>query len=204
MQAVVEQQTDQLVKDIKFHQIAAEYISRQMGNTFLVSHDGQTTSNVWWSLILAQTPEREKPFGVGRIMVDVATGKVIPLSPNEIQLLHEKVVIARATEANQLPTDEKGYVLAEYARKKADQYLRSSLSMHYGASDPILVEDNSFLWQLTIQFKMYEVGPVTLGTLDVNAITGEVIPLSTDEITRIRERTRGIIRIQAPEAATSI
>lgn len=199
MQAVVDKQAAQPTKEINYQQIAAEYVSLQLGNTFLVSHDGQITSNIWWSLVMAQIPEREKPFGVGRVTVDATTGKVIPLSQREIQLLHEKVAIARATEANQLPTDEKGYVLAEYARKKADQYLRCSLSMHYGATDPILVEENPYLWQVTIQFKMYEVGPVTLGTLDVNAITGEVIPLSTDEIARIQERTRGIIRLQTPE-----
>jgi hypothetical protein len=140
---------------------------------------------------------------VGALRVDVETGAVIQLTDAEICAVREKAAILVAKQRGTLPADERGYVLAEYARRQASSYLNEHLSMFYGGVNPIFVPGESPVWQVTIVFKRYEVGPFTLGVLDIDAKTGHPIPLSAKQIKRIRERTRAIIRPQTSPTATS-
>jgi hypothetical protein len=100
-----------------------------------------------------------------------------------------------------LPRDEDGYVLAEYARQRATEYLDANLSMFYYAAEPLFVPGEAPTWQMTILFQMYDVGPLTIGAMRVNAYTGEPVALPDAELTQIRERTSAIIRNQTPTTA---
>jgi hypothetical protein len=106
-----------------------------------------------------------------------------------------------ARKEGELPVNEQGYVLGEYARRRASRYLGEQLSMFYEGTEPILVPGDRPVWQVTIVFKMYDVGPFTLGVLDIDAKTGEPIPLTTEQIESIREQTRATIRHQTPAPA---
>ncbi|MEZ4728722.1 MAG: hypothetical protein R3E79_16430 [Caldilineaceae bacterium] len=122
------------------------------------------------------------PHGpVGIIQVDAHSGTVIPLRRTEMQTLQEKMHIAAARVQGRLPIDGQGFVVGEYARRRATSYL--------GATTPIFVPGEPPRWQVTIEFQMYDVGPFTLGVMDVDAHTGEVIPLPAEQIKQIRERT---------------
>lgn len=104
--------------------------------------------------------------------------------------------MAAARNHHVLPVDKHGYVLAEYARRRASWYLDANLSLFFSAADPVVVPGDPPTWQMTIVFKMYDVGPLTLGVMDVDAQTGEPVSLTDEELTRIRERTSAIIRRQ--------
>jgi hypothetical protein len=144
---------------------------------------------------------RSKHSAVGIIQVDALTGTVIRLTNDEIRAVREKAAILAARQQGVLPIDAHGYVLAEYARRRASSYLDEHLSMFYGGTDPVFVTGEPPVWQVTIVFQMYDEGPFTLGVLDIDAKTGNPIPLSTRQIKRIRERTSAIIRHQTPPAA---
>jgi hypothetical protein len=139
---------------------------------------------------------------VGAIRIDALTGDVTPLTTDEIRVIHEKAAILAARKQGGLPLNEYGHVLAEYARRQASSYLNEHLSMFYRGADPVFIPGQPAVWQVMIVFKMYNVGPFTLGVLDVDANTGEPTPLPKRQLKRIRERTRAIIRHQASATAT--
>jgi hypothetical protein len=136
------------------------------------------------------------------IHIDVQTGTVLPQTDEYVRVIREKAALLVAREQGGLPLNEQGYVLAEYARRRARSYLDTHLSMFYDGIDPVFVPGEPPLWQVTIVFQMYDSGPFMLGVLDVEATTGEPIPLSMKQIKRIRERTRAIIRHQTPATTT--
>jgi hypothetical protein len=135
------------------------------------------------------------------IAVDAQTGAVIPLAEKKIRLIQEKAAIYAARKHSVAPVDAQGYVLAEYARRQASTYLDEHISMFYEGADPVFVPGEPPLWQVTIVFKQYHLGPFVLGVMDVNAQTGEPLPLSATQLKRIRERTRAIIGHQTPAPA---
>jgi hypothetical protein len=133
--------------------------------------------------------------------VDAGTGKVIPLTSDEIHVMREKAAIFAARKQGVLPLNEQGYVLAEYARRQADAYLGDHIAMFFNATDPVFVPGAPPRWQVTIVFKRYHLGPFTLGVMDVDAQTGDPIPLTKRYLKRIRERAHALVQFHTQTAA---
>jgi hypothetical protein len=74
--------------------------------------------------------------------------------------------------------------------------------MFFNACDPVFVPGDLPRWQVTIVFKMYDIGPITLGTMDVSAQTGEPVPLTAKQIKLIKARAHAIIEFQTQTATT--
>jgi hypothetical protein len=127
---------------------------------------------------------------VGLIHVDAHSGTVISLTEHEIQVCQEKAVVLAARQRGVLPLDEHGYVLSEYARRRANQYLSMDVGMFYCAADGVLIPLARPIWQFSIQVRLPQLGVVAvMGAIDIDARTGEVIPLTNRQIKRIDERT---------------
>jgi hypothetical protein len=136
------------------------------------------------------------------IDVDVQTGAVIPLTPEAIRAVREKAAIAEARQRGGLPVDRHGYVLAEYARRQADSYLGTEVSLFYSATEGTFVPLARPLWQFLIRVRLPRLGTLgLLGTLDVDAQTGEVIPLTNKQIKRIRERADALVEFRTQATA---
>ncbi len=88
------------------------------------------------------------------------------------------------------------------ARRKANGYLCLDVGLFFGAADPVYVDTEPPLWQVTIELVMPRTRPITLGTLDINAQTGNVIPLSPPQIESLQERVRAIVE-RTPSAAAA-
>lgn len=200
MQTVLDRPTSPpAVSQEDAQRVASEYITRHIDPTLLVSDRASYhSSNDTWLLLIRCTHGALHP-----IEVETQTGKVVPLTEAQIRLVRERAAITEARSRNILPTDAQGYILAEYARRRASGYLDAQLSMYFSAIDPVFVPGEPAHWQVTIVFKMYDIGPITLGIMEVDARTGEPAPLTDEELTRIRERTSAIIRHQTPAPATS-
>jgi hypothetical protein len=141
---------------------------------------------------------------VGAVRVDAQTGEVIRLTDAEIQVLHEKAAILAARKQGVLPVNAQGYVLGEYARRRAERYLGDYLAMFFNATDPIFVPGDPPCWQVTIVFKRYHLGPFTLGIMDVNAHTGEPLPLTKPQLKRLRERAHALVAFHTPSTAPAV
>jgi hypothetical protein len=131
------------------------------------------------------------------IAVDAHTGAVIPLTDDEIRVRRERALIAAAQSQGVLPVDPRGYVLAEYARRKADAYLGMEISLFCNATDGVLIPLDRPLWQFALRFGLPRLGELgILGTLDVDARTGEPLPLTRYQINRMRARANALVEFQ--------
>lgn len=95
-------------------------------------------------------------------------------------------------------------VSPDSARRKANGYLGRHVAMSIQADDPILVWGKRLVWRMQMYLSLRGLGRVaTLGTVDVDAQTREVIPLSVNEITTLQERANVLaLRLApAPKAA---
>ena len=90
-----------------------------------------------------------------------------------------------------------GYVLGEYARRQADSYLGTEVSLFYSATKGVFVPLTHPIWQFTLQVRLPRLGILGLmGAIDVDARTGEVLPLTHKQIKRIRERADALVEFQ--------
>lgn len=135
------------------------------------------------------------------IEVDPQTGVVQPFTEAAIRLLCEKAAVLAANKQGILPLDERGYVLGEYARRRANRYLGDHIGMYFAAVDPVLVAADPPYWQGTIVFKRYHLGPFVLGTMKIDAQTGEPCPLTKQQLQQIREHTYALIALHSQETA---
>jgi hypothetical protein len=190
-----------LALPVDITQIARRYVTTQLGAAFVISRPKLLhKENIWWALVQYQVAEQSRPIGVGQIRIDAQTGEVLPLRYDEIQVMREKAALLEAKQHGTLPVDAQGYVLGEYARKQANRYLWDHLSMYYRADDPVFVLGEPPLWQVTIVFKMYELGPFPLGIMTIDGESGMPFPLTEQEITKIKERVHAIIGRQTSPA----
>ena len=93
-------------------------------------------------------------------------------------------------------------VSPDAARQRANGYLGHNVAMAIQASDPVLVWGERPLWRLQVNLYLRGFGQVAnLGTLDVDATTREVLPLSEAAITDLRTRANAIALRLTPAAA---
>ena len=87
------------------------------------------------------------------------------------------------------------WIPADDARRKANSYLARYVSTGYSAIDPELLILDTPVWQVLVQYKTPNLGPIRMGLLDVDAITGEIVPFTTDQIAAIRNRASAFVRL---------
>ncbi len=84
-------------------------------------------------------------------------------------------------------------VSPDSARQRANGFLGSHVGMAIQSNDPVLLWQERPVWRLQINLYQRGLGKVaTLDTLDVDAITREVLPLANEEITGIQARANAI------------
>jgi len=88
------------------------------------------------------------------------------------------------------------------ARRAANGYLSREVGIPFGAVAGVFVPLEPPIWQFAIEFHLPRLGQLgVMGTIDVNAETGEPLPLSRPDIEKIQDRADAIIRFQTPAAA---
>jgi hypothetical protein len=133
--------------------------------------------------------------------VDAETGAVVALTEDELRIVQERALIAEAESRGELPVAAQGYVPAEYARRRANGYLTDHLSLHYSATEGAFVPLGRPVWQFAIRFRLPRLNVGVMGTVDVDAQTGKPIPLTTEQLEHIRDRTHAVIRHQQSTTA---
>lgn len=92
----------------------------------------------------------------------------------------------------------------ETARRRANGYLVTYVSMMLHALNPILILDDPPVWRLSLSLRLRDIGDVAiLGTVDINAHTGEVDSLTTAQIRMIQDQANAIVTRFAPATAGS-
>jgi hypothetical protein len=136
------------------------------------------------------------------IHVDAKTCEVLALEPQQLRIIRERAIIAEARTHGRLPVDERGYVLSEYARRKANGYLSMAVSLSCEATDGVFIPLMPPIWQFAIRFGLPRLGELgILGTLDVDAQTGQPLPLTLTQIKRMRVRADALVQFHTPPPA---
>ena len=118
--------------------------------------------------------------------------------------------------ADNWPTEGPLYIKAQFAeeitvkpdeaRRTANAYLGLAVSMALRASSPMLMLGGKRpIWRLFVDLHWYKQGRIaTIGTLDVDALNDEVIPLANHEIETLRNKANDLIGRLAPAAETGV
>lgn len=92
----------------------------------------------------------------------------------------------------------------EQAIRKANGYLTMYVGMFFGATDPVLLPLEQPVWQVTAYFQLYDIGPFSVGLLDVDATTGIVEPPTAEKIEIILDRADAFVKGHPSTIATSV
>jgi hypothetical protein len=124
--------------------------------------------------------QRELTAGVGVIDIDARTGKVVPLTLEQIEDMRD-----RLTEHS---GEAKGIVRPR-AQINANGYLSNYVSLFAKADRPVFIAGHRPLWRATVFLRLRGHGRVCdLGIIEVDAQTGEVVPLPKKQLQAMRKR----------------
>ena len=91
-------------------------------------------------------------------------------------------------------------VSPDTARRRANGYLGVHVGLLLGSSDPRLIVGDPPIWKLGVNLHLPSIGYIgQVGTIEVDAQTGDVLPVSADVIESIKVRANDLIVHFAPE-----
>lgn len=94
-------------------------------------------------------------------------------------------------------------IMAEaVARRAVNAYLGRYVGISFGAVAGVFIPLTVPIWQFAIEFRLPRLGKLgIMGTIDVNAETGEPLPLAPSEIQKIQDRANVIVQFYTQKAA---
>lgn len=183
-------------------QLAKQQITHLLGETYTVGKGQQLPNGDWHFLVQFHSAELARPLTCATIQINSQQGIVRPFTKAQLQEAQERVQLALQ--------EARGEKRAAYepltqvaARRAANRYLSDQVGFFFTAIDGILIPVAPPVWQFLIQFRLPQSGPIGIfGTLDVDAQSDVVIPLSHGQIVTIQGRANAIARSQTyPTAA---
>jgi len=98
---------------------------------------------------------------------------------------------------------ETGYV-SDQVRRHVQGYLTEHIAMALRPGEPVLVWGDKPVWRTPVWLYLRGHGQVAaVGSLDVDAATGEVIPLSADQIRGMQDRADAFARRLTPQTTAA-
>ena len=91
------------------------------------------------------------------------------------------------------------------ARRAANRYLSQVVGIPFGAVAGVFIPLATPIWQFAIEFHLPRLGRLgIMGTIDVNAETGEPISLAPTEIQKIQDRANVIAQFSTQKTAIGL
>lgn len=88
------------------------------------------------------------------------------------------------------------------ARRAANRYLGRMVGIPFGAVTGVFIPMAAPIWQFAIEFRLPRLGRLgIMGTIDVDAATGEPFSLPSTEIQKIQDRANVIVQFCAQKTA---
>ena len=133
---------------------------------------------------------------VGGIAFNLETGQIAELTSDQIRNFRESSEVQAAHDRRELARGEDGFVLRLQARIKASVWISDRVDLKVSAKGGVLLPLDTPVWRFSICFHLAEIHLEPLGVIEVNAQTGEVIPLPEVQLQIIRESVNAAIRTQ--------
>lgn len=182
-------------------QVANGYLAATLGHAYQATN-GFIDKDRWYFLIRCCTDGLPAPVTVGKLVVDSTIASVIALTDEQLGQVRERTAVQIAQSRHTLAHDSQGYVLRTYAGDQATQWLSDHLGMHFVAAEGQFLKSASPYWQFAIHFRLPHTGEIkALGVIQVDGVTGQVNPLTTQQTQTIQERTRAILHDRALASA---
>ncbi len=90
------------------------------------------------------------------------------------------------------------------ARRRAAGFLAAEVSMAIRAGDPVLIAGKRSVWRVPAQLHLpgsKEKSTPIIGSIDVDAITGNVIPLTSDQVSSLQNQADAFAASSSPTSA---
>jgi hypothetical protein len=170
--------------------VADLYVAETFGPDYQVQ-SVERIPGYWWVRLACQHPALGQTV-VGSVKVDVQTGKVVLLTASEVEDIQERADVMAAQRRGDLARGPEGYILPYHAKIKANRYLGDYVAFFASVEGrPVWVDGEPPMWCVATALYLRGHGKVCeLGPMYVNALTGEVVPLSNDEISTRQKRAR--------------
>jgi hypothetical protein len=183
---------------------ATAYIAATFGSAFSI-HSADLIDEKWWIRIRCQHPELDEPLVVGSFWIDALTGQIAPLTLAEIKDIKERASILIAHRRQELARDAHGFILPSEAKIKVTGYVAEHVAFFAtAAGQPQWIERVPPFWRVATALWLRGQGNVCdLGFVDVNVITGDILPLSEDELATRQKRARHAAEAVARSAAAT-
>ena len=138
---------------------------------------------------------------VGSVIVDATTGQVRPLTADQLRDLREAGAVQAAQARGELARDKDGYVLRYHARIKASVWISDRTDLKVGTTGGVFLAIEPPMWRFAIDFHLTDIYLDPLDVIDVDAQTGQIIPLTDAQLQNIRGCIRAAQRYQTLAAA---
>ena len=181
--------TTAVVDEVEARRNADIYLTNKLGLTYGTGH-GYLRDGCWCFMVTCRDHEQNHPLVVGVISVNATTGQVNQLTGEQMRNLQEASAVQAAQARGELARDEQGYVLRYHARIKASVWISDHTDLKVGASGGALLPLDPPIWRFSIDLNLADEHLEPLGVIDVDADTGQVVPLTTKQLQLIRECVR--------------
>ncbi|MFN8495666.1 MAG: hypothetical protein U0350_49195 [Caldilineaceae bacterium] len=175
---------------------AHTYLTSTLGPTYTTGHH-YLRNGRWCFMVINQARNLPRPPVVGVVTVDATTGQVHPLTAEQIRDLHEASAVQDAQARNEVARDEQGYLLRYQARIKASVWISDRVDLKVGANDGAFLPLNPPVWRFSIALTRGDQHLDPLGVIDVDATTGQVCPLTDEQLQTIRGCVRAAKQLPA-------
>lgn len=173
-----------------------KYLGDALGATYRVGQ-AQLRNGYWYFTVTNQRADMQRIPAVGSIAVDAVSGEVKELTQEQIRNMREAGAVQAAQERKELARDEDGYVLRRHARIKANCWISDRVGMKIGAENGLWVAQEPPVWRFSIVCYLCNVDAGPLGSIEVDALTGQVMLLTDTQIQSIQEAVSAAIRYQS-------
>lgn len=105
-----------------------------------------------------------------------------------------------------LPSSLEVPVSPDSARRRVNGYLTMYVSMAlYGAEPVLVLREQKPFWRVSMNLRWPGWGYIsTLGHVDVDAQTRDVVPLSTKQIEQVQDKADALIKLIAPDPEATV
>lgn len=132
-----------------------------------------------WRMVV-RLCNRDPMVTVGTIDVDAQTGAVVPLTREQLEDMRDR---------HKEYTGQAVGILRPTAQMRANGYLTNYVSLFAKADRPVWVAGSRPVWRATAFLRLQGHSRVCdLGTIDIDAHTGEVVPLTKQQLHSMRKR----------------
>jgi hypothetical protein len=186
-------------------QIATHYIAQTLGEGYGV-HALKRLPDYWLVQLCCHVPTLARPMVVGRLRVQAQTGNLFPLTEDEIQEIQERTAVMAAYRRQEVARDAQGFILPYQAKIRVNGYLAKYVTFFASATGrPQWIAGSPPCWRVTTTLCMGDQDSgCELSAIDVNAQTGEIIPLTNQQIQTLQRRAHHAAEsVASASAATS-